>query len=186
MQDAHHGRDGEGGAVRESSPEAGNKPLSGEATPMGGEAAVQAETVFRVTGVSLAYRYLFIGLLSLVGAVVFYAMVPTYLSSRDWVVMIILGFWALALVRYWVYLFDMPHKVTLRDDGHLEFLSVFRRRGVPAASILSVKVSPLYPTYLKFRTAQKKSLVMINHVDGLHELVGRIRKASPGLKTKGC
>jgi len=149
-------------------------------------APVEPETVFRVTGASLAYRYLFIGLLTLVGAVILYAAAPTYLSTEDLIVMIILGFWALALLRYWVYLLDMPHKVVCREDGTLTFLSVFRRRVVPADAILSMKVSALYPTYLKFRTSKKKRIVMINHVDGLHKLVQRIRAANPGLKTKGC
>lgn len=149
-------------------------------------AAGDAEAAWRVSRPALAYRYLFIGILTLLGSVILYAVVPTYRSSRDLAVMVVLGVWVLALLRYWAYLLDMPHKVTLREDGTLAFLSVFRRRIVRADTIVSMKVSPVYPTYLKFRTGRKKRIVMINHLDGLHELVHRIRKANPGLETKGC
>ncbi len=186
MQENKEDRSGGEEAIQEGSATAGDRPLSGETPPPGDPSALKGEAVFRVTGASLVYRYLFIILLTLVGAVMLYMVAPMYLSSKDLVVMILLGCWALALLRYWAYLLDMPHKVVCRDDSSLEFFSVFRRRVVPISSILSMKVSPIYPTYVKFRTEKKKSIAMINHVDGMSELVTRIRKANPELETRGC
>jgi hypothetical protein len=174
------------GTISEESTATGKRPREEEGPPPMEPAAGEAEAAYRVTGTSLVYRYLLIGIVTLVLAVLLYMTTPMFLSSKDVVVMVILGVWGLALLRYWVYLLDMPHRVRCTAEGSLEFVSLVRRRVVPASSILSIKVPTVHSGYLKFRTARKKNISMINHVDGLHELVGRIKKANPDLETRGC
>jgi hypothetical protein len=186
MQEKKEDRSGEEGTIQEKQTASGEGALSGETPSTGEPSDLKVETIFRVTGASFIYRYFFITLLTLMGAVILYMVAPTYFSSKDVVVLILLAVWALAFLRYWVYLLDMPYKVICRDDGSLVFVSVFRNRVVWESSILSMKVSPIYPTYMKFRTEEKKTIAIINHVDGMNELVARIRKANPGLETRGC
>jgi hypothetical protein len=186
MQDGQEHRPGEEGAMLEESTATGNRTHVEEGPPPMEPVAGGADVAFRVTGASLVYRYLLIGIVTLVLAVLLYMTAPMFLSSKDVVVMVILGIWGLALLRYWVYLLDMPHRVHCRLDGSLEFVSLLRRRIVPVASICSIKVPTVHSGYLKFRTARKKNISMINHVDGLHELVGRIKRANPNLETRGC
>ena len=111
--------------------------------------AFQEEATFQVTFSSLIYRYGFIAILTVIGALLIYLIAPTGRSSGDIIVLIILGIWILALLRYWIYLLDMPYRIRSKEDGLLEFISVFRKRKVPRASILSLKVSSLYPSYLR-------------------------------------
>jgi len=143
-------------------------------------------TTFRVTGTALLYRYGFMGVLTLAGILILYLLAPMGLSSKDYVVLVILGIWALAFLRYWIYLLDMPYRINWLDGNTLEFVSFFRMRTVPAASILSLKVSPVYPSYLKIRTDRKKSISLLNHVTGLNELITWIREENPDLVTRGC
>jgi len=158
-----------------------DEPAAGPQAPAG----APAETRFRVTRTSQAYRYVFLVLLTLLGAGMLYLFFPTFRSAQDLLVLILLGVWAAALLRYWLYLLDMPYQVLCREDGFLEFRSVLRKRIVLGASIRSVKVSPVYPTYVRFH-AGKKRIAMINHVDGMSDLVTRIRRANPELETRGC
>jgi len=146
----------------------------------------EPEAVFRVSGATLAYRYGLICLLTLVAAAVLYLVLPSYISSRDYIVLVILGCWVLALLRYWFYMLDMPYRVVCGKDRSLQFVSTLRKVTLPASSIVSLKVSPLYSSYIKLRTDDKKTLTVMNHVDGLNELVARIREDNPRLTTRGC
>lgn len=144
------------------------------------------ETTFRVTRPSLFYRYGFIVILTLLGAGFLFLTVPMYLSIRDYLVLGLLGLWALALLRFWIYLLGMPYRIRCREDGLMELVSVLRKREIPLKEVQTIQVSPFYPSYLKIITSRKKTISMINHVTGLHELIGRIKKVNPELETKGC
>ncbi len=172
-------------AEEEKGPE-GEFPLIRESAAREPDADAEVEAVYGVTGMTLVYRYGLICLLTLVAAVVLYLVLPSYISSRDYLVLGILGVWALAVLRYWLYLLDMPYRVLFGKDGSLKFVSVLRKITVPVSSIVSLKVSPIYSSYLKLRTDEKKNISMMNHVDGLSEMIGRIRKANPGVETRGC
>jgi len=142
--------------------------------------------VFQVSRVSLVYRYAFLLLLTLVGALLLYLLVPMGVRGRDWVVLALLGCWALALLRYWAFLLAMPFRIRCEEDGLLRVESLFRKTKIPSGDIAALKVSAIYPSYLKIVTSRKKSLLLLNHIDGLHELIRRIQSANPGLKTRGC
>ncbi len=143
------------------------------------------DTHFQVTRLSMVYRYLFITVLTLVGAGFLFLIVPSTLSAKDYPLLVILAIWVLALLRYWVYLLDMPHRIECQGPGTLRFFSLLRRREILLKDVVAIKTSPIYPSYVKFLTSKKKTIPMINHVTGLHVLTGRIREANPDLETKG-
>lgn len=146
------------------------------------------EQEFCVSTAARVTRYTFLALLTLVGVGLLFLLAPMLLGAGDSLLLILLGLWLLALVRYWVYLLGMPHRVRLLPEGQIEFVSVFRSRRLELREIASLKVSAVYPSYLKVGTTRRrpKSLTLINHVDGLHRLVGAIERANPGLVTRGC
>lgn len=144
------------------------------------------EVSYHVTRLSLVYRYGFIVILTLIGAGFLYLTIPMYLSTQDYLVLGILVLWGLALLRYWVYLLGMPHRINCRGDGSMELLSVLKRREIPLKEVEALRVSAIHPSYLKIFTSKKKTVSMINHVTGMHDLIERIKKENPELTTKGC
>ena len=142
--------------------------------------------VFQVSPLSLVYRYAFLLLLTAVGAFVLYLLVPMGIRARDWIVLALIGFWTLALLRYWAFLLSMPFRIQCEEDGFLKIKSLFRTTRISSGEIAALKVSAIYPGYLKIITSRKKSLLLLNHIDGLHELIHRIKAANPGATTRGC
>jgi hypothetical protein len=107
-------------------------------------------------------------------------------SGRDYLIGGLLAIWALALLRYWVFLLSMPHRVCLEGNESLLLHSLFRTKKVPCSEIAALRISPFYQSYLRIVTSGKKTFPMLNHVDGLHDLIIRIKRINPDLETKGC
>ena len=140
----------------------------------------------RVSRVSLVYRYLLLLALTLVGALLLSLLVPMAVSGRDYLIGGLLAIWALALLRYWAFLLSMPHRVCLEGDESLVLHSLFGTKRIPLNEIAAFRVSPFYQSYLRIVTSGKKTFPMLNHVDGLHDLIIRIKRIHPDLETKGC
>jgi hypothetical protein len=141
---------------------------------------------FRVSRRTLVYRYLLLLVLSLIGAFLLSLLIPMAVSGRDYLIGALLVLWALALLRYWAFLLSMPHRISLAEDEWLILESLFRTRKVKRSEIAAIHVSPYYPSYLRIITSANKTFPMLNHVDGLHDLILRIKNANPDLETKGC
>ena len=141
---------------------------------------------FQVSRVSLVYRYLLLLALTLVGALLLSLLLPMAVSGRDYLIGGLLALWALALLRYWVFLMSMPHRVCLEGNESLVLHSLFRTKKVPCSEIAALRISPFYQSYLRIVTSRKKTFPMLNHVDGLHDLIIRIKRVNPDLETKGC
>ena len=160
-------------------------PKEASATPGTNTASSRADC-FEVSRVSLIYRHLLLLVLTAIGALLLLLLIPMAVSGRDYLVGGLLVVWALALLRYWAFLLSMPHRVCLEGDEFLVLHSLFRTRKVKCSEVTAMRVSPFYQSYLKIVTSRKKTFPMINHVDGLHDLIGRIRRINPNLETKGC
>jgi len=154
--------------------------------PAGDEADGLQEVQFQVSRMALIYRYCFLLILTLIGLGILYVLVPIALSSMDYPVLVLLAVWVLALMHYWYYLLNMPYRISCVEEKDLNFLSLLRRRAIPLNEITCLRVSPIYPTYLKICTSRKKNISIINHVNGLHDLVRRIKNINPDLETIGC
>lgn len=169
--------------VLEPSPE-----VAREAGPpgLGEETALSRDGCFHVSRTALIYRYLLLSALTLIGVLILALLFPMAVADRDYLVGTLLAVWALALLRYWFFLLSMPYRICPEGGDALVFHSPFRRRKVLLGEIAALRVSPFYQSYLRIVTSGKKSIPMLNHVDGLHELIARIKRVNPDLKTRGC
>jgi hypothetical protein len=149
------------------------------------EASVRTDC-FQVSRVSLIYRYMLLLALTLVGILLLSLLFPMAVSGRDYLIGGLLAVWAFALLRYWLFLLSMPHRVCLEGNEFLLLHSLFGTKKVPVNEIAALRISPFYQSYLRIVTSKKKTFPMLNHVDGLHELVLRIKQANPNLETRGC
>jgi len=161
-----------------------DRPESAPAVPPD-ETSSQTEC-FQVSRVSLLYRYLFLLALTLVGALLLSLLFPMVVSGRDYLIGGLLAIWALALLRYWAFLLSMPHRVCVEGNDSLVLHSLFRTKKVACSEITALRISPFYQSYLRIVTSRKKTFPMLNHVDGLHDLIIRIKRINPNLETKGC
>ena len=161
-----------------------DRPESAPAVPPD-ETSSQTEC-FQVSRVSLLYRYLFLLALTLVGALLLSLLFPMVVSGRDYLIGGLLAIWALALLRYWAFVLSMPHRVCVEGNESLVLHSLFRTKKVACSEITALRISPFYQSYLRIVTSRKKTFPMLNHVDGLHDLIIRIKRINPNLETKGC
>jgi hypothetical protein len=122
----------------------------------------------------------------MIGVLLLSLLFPMAYSGRDYLIGGLLALWALALLRYWAFLLSMPHRICLEGSESLVLHSLFRTKKVKCSEIASMRVSPFYQSYLRIVTSGKKTFPMLNHVDGLHDLIARIKSANPNLETKGC
>jgi len=141
---------------------------------------------FRVSRISLIYRYLLLLALTVIGVILLALLFPMAVSGRDYLIAGLLAIWGLALLRYWVFLMSMPHRICLEGDDLLVLHSLFRTKKIGCGQIVAFRVSPFYPSYLRIVTSGKKTFPMLNHVDGLHELIARVKRVNPKLETRGC
>ncbi len=144
------------------------------------------ERLYRVTRTALLYRVCFVLFLTAVGALLLAILVPMGIRSRDWLVLVLLGAWSLALLRYWGFILFMPHSIRCGEDGVLSFRSLFRTVRIPCSDVEELKISPFYPGYVKLLSSRRRGLLFLSHIDGLHELLGWIRKSNPSVRTRGC
>ncbi len=141
---------------------------------------------FKVSPSSIIYRYLFLVLITIIGLSIIVMLMPATLSGKDFLTSGLLIFWALALGRYWAFMLSMPYQILLTDDDTLKLRSLLHEREIPCEEIVQISVSSIQQTYLKIITSRKKSFLMINHINGLYELIIQLKKINPGLETKGC
>ncbi len=145
------------------------------------------ETVcFQVSRTTLLYRYFFLLVLSLAGALLLSLLIPMAVAGRDYLIGGLLALWALALLRYWAFLLSMPYRIRLEQGERLLLQSLFSTRTLKCSEIAAVNVSPYYQSYLRIHTSGRKTFPMLNHVDGLHDLILRIKDVNPDLRTRGC
>ena len=149
--------------------------------------ARQKDTVcFSVSLSTLLYRYLFLVLLTAIGGFLLYILVPMTLKSHSNLILFLLILWGLGLIWYWISLLSMPYRICLEPGGSLMLASLLRQRKVDCKEITQFRVSPFHPSYLKIVTSRKRSYSIFNHIDGLHDLINRIKQINPALKTTGC
>jgi hypothetical protein len=160
-------------------------PPEGTAAESGEEG--QSQTVcFRVSRLSLLYRYLFLLLLTGIGVFIVTILIPMAVSGRDYLIGGLLVIWGFALLRYWAFLLSTPHRICLEANAVLLLHALFRTRKLECSEISAMRVSPIYQSYLRIVTSGKKTFPVLNHIDGLHDLIGRIKAINPDLETRGC
>ena len=142
--------------------------------------------IYTVAVTSLVYRYFLLFLLTALACYIFLTLLPSTLSEQNYLISGILILWLLALCRYWFFMITMPYRILWLDEESLTFQSLIRRTTLPCDDIVAIKVSSFYQSYLKIVTPRKKSYSILNHVNGLHDMLARIKKLNPEVEIKGC
>jgi hypothetical protein len=84
---------------------------------------------------------------------------------------------------YWV--LRIPHRIRVADDGHIEFISLVRRKRLAARDIRSITPDAGQIGFLTIRTDQGK-IRILNQFDGFHELLVWLKMINPSVELRGC
>lgn len=80
----------------------------------------------------------------------------------------------------------MPNSIEISADSKsVLFKSIFSKRQIEIKKILKVETTPFNSSFITFKHEAGK-FTLINSIDGLHELIHKIKEVNPNLKTKGC
>jgi hypothetical protein len=79
----------------------------------------------------------------------------------------------------------LPYRITLAEDGTVEFISVLRRRTFRAEEIKSIKPAGSQFGFLLVRTDRGK-IRLLAQFDGFHDFLTRLEALRPGVELRGC
>jgi hypothetical protein len=84
---------------------------------------------------------------------------------------------------YWV--LRIPHRISVADDGHIEFISFVRKKRLTARDIRSIAPDAGQIGFLTVRTDQGK-IRILNQFDGFHEFIAWLKTNNPSVELRGC
>ena len=84
---------------------------------------------------------------------------------------------------YWV--LRIPHRIEVSADGHIEFISLARRKRFAARDIRSIVPAGSQVGFLVVRTDSGKVLIL-NQFDGFHEFLAWLKTNNPAVELRGC
>ena len=91
---------------------------------------------------------------------------------------------AISAFYLWFFL-KTPYRITLAEDGTVEFISILRRRRVRLDEIKSIKPAGSQLGILMVRTEGAK-ISILAQFDGFHDFLTRLRARHPGVELRGC
>ncbi len=98
----------------------------------------------------------------------------------------IFGVILLAMVAlYLLWILALPNRITLSQDGAIEFISVLQRRAVRAQEIVCIRPSNSRLGFFVVSTANAKIRILAQF-DGFHEFLTRLQAMNPTVELKGC
>jgi hypothetical protein len=80
---------------------------------------------------------------------------------------------------------SIPHRIMLHRDETVEFISVLRRRRVPARAIVSIKPEGTTYGFLVVR-ADNTKIRLLAQFNGFHDFLNRLKAMNPAVKLRGC
>jgi len=84
---------------------------------------------------------------------------------------------------YWV--LRIPHRIDTAEDGHIEFISLVRRKRVAARDIRSIVPDAGQIGFLSVRTDQGR-IRILNQFDEFHEFIAWLKTKNPVVELRGC
>ena len=84
---------------------------------------------------------------------------------------------------YWV--LRIPHRISVTGDGHIEFVSLVRKKRLAARDILSIAPDAGQIGFLAIRTDQGK-IRILNQFDEFHEFIAWLKANNPSVELRGC
>jgi hypothetical protein len=80
---------------------------------------------------------------------------------------------------YWV--LRIPHRITVTDDGHIEFISIVRQKHLAARDIRSITPDAGQIGFLTIGTDQGK-IRILNQFDEFHEFIAWLKTQNPAVE----
>jgi hypothetical protein len=84
-----------------------------------------------------------------------------------------------------VWILGLPLRITLAQDGRIEFISLLSRRLVRAEEIRSIKPHNSQIGFFLVRTDRAK-IRLLAQFDGFHDFLTRLESLHPGVELRGC
>ena len=137
---------------------------------------------FKVSKSSLLFTYFIMAIFILVVLI----MSPFIYTSDDTGGKIFFFFWSIAVLVMVVLNLKMPQSIEFNSDLHkVIFNSIFSKKEIETLKIRKIETTPINSAFITFRHDSGK-LILINRIDGLHDLINEIKKVNPNIETKGC
>jgi len=83
------------------------------------------------------------------------------------------------------YVLRVPHRIDVTEDGHIEFVSLVRRKRLAAREIRSIAPDAGQFGFLTIKTDQGK-IRIFNQFDGFHEFIAWLKTNNPSVLLRGC
>jgi len=94
--------------------------------------------------------------------------------------------WSIVVICMLFSYLKMPKKIEYDQISQkIAFQSFFNKKEIEASSVLKVKTTFLNNAFITFYHKSGK-FILVNSIDGLHELINEIKIANPNLETRGC
>ncbi len=93
--------------------------------------------------------------------------------------------WLAVAVVYLFYILSLPHRITLSEDGTVEFISLLRRRSLRADEIQSIRPQGYKFGFFMVQTSQG-NIRILAQFDGFHDFLTRLEALHPGVELRGC
>ncbi|MFI5332003.1 MAG: hypothetical protein ACHQ2F_13370 [Desulfobaccales bacterium] len=84
-----------------------------------------------------------------------------------------------------VWFLSLPYRITLAEDGTIEFISLWRRRTIRAEEIRSIKPAGAHLGFFMVRTESGKIRILAQF-DGFYDFLTRLKAMHPGVELRGC
>ena len=113
-------------------------------------------------------------------------MSPTIFTSDDTGGKIFFTFWSIGVLIMVVLNLKMPKSIEFNSElQKVIFNSIFSKKEIETLKIRKIETTPINSAFITFRHDSGK-LILVNRIDGLHELINEIKKVNPNLETRGC
>ena len=94
-------------------------------------------------------------------------------------------FLAVAGFNGYFYVLRVPYRLEVTDDGHVEFVSLVRRKRVAAREIQSIAPDSGQVGFFTIKTDQGK-IRILNQFDDFHEFITWLKTNNPSVELRGC
>jgi hypothetical protein len=94
-------------------------------------------------------------------------------------------FLAVAGVNAYFYVLRIPHRINVTDDGHIEFISLVRRKIITSREISSIAPDAGQVGFYTIKTERGK-IRILNQFDGFHEFLTWLKANNPSVELRGC
>ncbi len=88
-------------------------------------------------------------------------------------------------VVYLVWILSLPYRITLAEDGTVEFIGLLKRRTVRTEEIRSIKSQGFQFGFFIVQTDRGKIRILAQF-DGFHDFLTRLEALHPGVELRGC